>query len=356
VAFAAERLRRDFSGDAGAREYAIARLEDAGDRHETDAAELRRFMFDEPAPGEPPPPPPPPEAVLALAAADLQVGSVLIAAADATGQGGAGTSPEALDAALAELGAARRGMLADADAIRAGGRFAFDEPPVAAAAAGAEPAAEFEGRAEAALDVVLAGLAGTAEKVIDKFPWAERASAVAALGRAVPTVPRIGRLMTLGASKIRAAFDALARLVDSRALQAIRDKVDAFLEQSRGRLVRATVEQLVDARGVRTHVNGAITSPSFDPTAVPAASVALDDLGAGFRGKLRYLNYGVAASGLLGTVGTLTGRLELVAASAAALVLTLAVATLVALDHADSTRLLNLVAGIRRISDGVHGH
>jgi hypothetical protein len=293
------------------------------------------------------------EDVIALAATDLKVGSVLVAAGDAVGEAGRPGDPELLDAALSDLRASTY-ELERAVASTDGRHFAFmDEPPPPARAA--DPAAAiaaFRAAVDEVLEALVSGVQGTAGKVIDKLPWAKAAAALGALGEAIPSVAKGGRLLRLGLRKVEAALDALSRLVGRDVLGAIRARIESLLEKAREGVVREAARALLDVEGARAYVAAALTG-DLRADAVNGATDALARLESGFKGKMRYLDYAVGAAGLLGTLGTATGHPELLVASAAALVLTLAVSVVLAMDHADAAHALRLVPGVREIADGL---
>jgi hypothetical protein len=354
VADAAERLRDSLDGAAADRDYAVEALERAGTSQEERAGAYRAFMFQElGADAQPEEQERAADDVIALAATDLKIGGVLVAAGNAVGETGPPGDPALLDTALSELRTSTYEL--ERAARSADGRhFAFvdEAAPPARAVDRAEAIAAFRAAADEVLEALVGGVQGTAGKVIDKLPWARAVEALGSLGGSGPALPKVGRLLRLGLRKVEAALDALSRLVGRDALGAIKERIQALLEKAREGVVRQAAQALLDVEGARAHVAAALTG-DLRVDAVNDGTDALAQLESGFKGKSRYLDYAVGAAGLLGTLGSATGHPGLLIASAAALVLTLAVSVLLAMDHADAAHGLRLVPGVREIADGL---
>jgi hypothetical protein len=356
VLYAAERLR-DAVASGSSVEDAVDRLERNANLHEEQAVSQRAFMFDEleAAPG-------PAETsqamdeALAVALADLEVGNVLLAAGAAVGETQARSDSATLDRAVRDLGRTtdllRRGSQGAMDERR----FAFEEDAGGEAvhsADGAAALATFAARSRETLDDVVRGTSDIASSVIDqlsKLKIDDVRKALSTVGES-QVLPKLGRLVRLGARKIDAAISALLKLLGRESVKRARSAVEEFVDKAQPQGVRLTVvEMVLGVAETRKAVDAVVDRPDHDADALDRASDELARVRAAFATKKKFFEGISSAIALAGTIGTVIFGPPVAVFSATAFVLVLAGAFLVAMDFADSRDILRRVRGVGEIA------
>jgi len=356
VLYAAERLR-DAVTSGGSVEDAIDRLERNANLHEEQAESQRAFMFEEldaaPGPAETSETM---DAALAVALADLEVGNVLLAAGQAVGETQARSESGTLDRAVRDLGRTTDLLRRGSEGAMDERRFAFEEDTGGEAvhsADGVAALAMFGTRSRETIDDVVRGTSDIASSVIEqlsKLKIDDVQKALSTVGES-QVLPKLGRLVRLGARKIDAAIGALLRLLGSESLKRSRSAVEEFVEQARPQGVRiAIVEMVLGIAETRNAVDAVLARTDHAADALDRASDELARVRAAFATKKKFFEGIASAIALAGTLGTLIFGPTVALFSATAFVLVLAGAFLVAMDFADSRDILRRVHGVGEIA------
>lgn len=359
VAFAARQLRESVDARAPATrvEFDVDRLERAAKTQDESATRVQTFMFEALADSDrrPKDRAAAAEDVLSLAASDLQVGAVLLAAGEVVGElsapeAAASRAREHLDTAIAALGATSREFAGETDrasmrafAAEAASRPSADRPSAIAA---------FEAQARAILDLVTSELGGVVGKITDKISIKDLAGAIADVGLNLPNIDAVGRLVSLAVKKVVNAFKTLASFIGEAAFEALRDPVMKLVERLRDQGFRAILAGLVDVDGTLAYVRIAVSAPGVELAALDRGTAELIALGPRYRQTVKYINIAIGAGVLLNAIAGPTLAI-LSTVGITLLVLSLLVAVAVAKDFADSENWLRLVRGVREIADDV---
>jgi hypothetical protein len=359
VLYAAERLR-DAVTRGEAIEVAAERLERSGRLHEEGAEMQRAFMFEQlDAAPSPTATSQTVDEALAVALADLDVGNVLLAAGQATGETGEERDVPTLNRAVRDLGRTTELLRRGAQAAGGARQFAFEDtgPDSSVESVDVSTALETYGaRSKEALDDIVRGTADIAVSVIDQLSEVKLED----IGKAVSTLgeshalPRLGRLVRLGARKIEAAIQALVRLLGTDSVKRTRSAVERFVKQTRPNGVRAAVvEAILGVGETRAAVTSVLERREADGSALDRASEELARLRVSFAAKKRLLEGISAAITLAGALGSIIFGPPVALFAAAAFLLLLAGAFLLAMDFTDSRDILRRVRGVGEIAQSL---
>jgi hypothetical protein len=322
----------------------------AADEYGVASAAATELYFSAPSPGTPAGGAP----VDALTAilSDAQVGTTLIAAGHALGEGDAAPDTAPLDSAIS----------------------AFETVDVRSRAVAvlnfaAEPtrSTDFESatktlrtRAEETLTTLITQAHAAGAQVVDKLKKVDAAKALEALsqlGGPLENLPQLGELIRKGIKKLQTAMDTLLKLLDSAGLQAVKEKLTAFWNKlSDGTLIDSLLGWAFARESVQAAVDKAAAAATMPVAAFDKASDVLPTIGEDFKQKMAWAKTltGVVAggSGVLVLVGAISAG-PVAVFVAGAYLLVLAAILLMGRDYAGEGAMFVHGKGLRAIIESV---
>lgn len=370
VLLAGKQLRKMLDAEPSTLEYYVTGLERAAQQHETGGNSYRGYMLNSlEAPQAQP------QAVLnrvtqdtlASISADLQVANVLMAAGQILGETGAKAEPSLLDSALGGLESSTQvlepSLLTPLDAAPAAGRFSL------AAALPAAPLFHSNNLGDAVkcfgdtssqtlTDLVKGAqdALSSAITALSKIDQQKVMEALSKLGAQVQDLPKIGRLFAQGVQKLEEAIDSLIRLLGSQALVQVKAQVEqVWTSVKQGQYVTDGLHYAFATQAAQDYVKGILEKQGLDIVRLDDASNRLLQLQAQFKDSMQTLG-GITsaltlASSFIAFTSLVTPQLAL--GMAAAYLVVISAVLLIGMDYADSTTILNRVAGVREIAKSV---
>lgn len=376
VLAAGRQLQNTMGEDFGQLEYAITQLEEAANEQDAGVTNYRAFMFsalDQSQPAQKETRERITEDVFATVLADLQIGSVLVAAGhdlgEADGKADGHRLAEALDALEETAPVIAQGLSMPLSAGPKPGRFNFSG---AAAKTESQDVLSpdpksamdtFEKSATQTLETFVGELRGVAVSVVDalkKLSPEKILEALESFGGPVKIVTgAFKRLIEKGLEKVRAAIDALTRLIGSDALTKIKDRVMKFWEEASDKklteLGNALIAKTIGVEATRQRITAVLSGGELDREAVDKASNEMAQLVAPYTGNMAMAKKAVEAisfvSGILVLTPVAGQKIALFAAGSYFLIL--GAVFLIAMDYTDSGRILQRVRGVGEIASGL---
>jgi hypothetical protein len=369
VLSASKMLRQNLDASQAKLEIVTTQLETAARQQESDGAGYRTFMFSEL------------EATseanktkreslaedsLISILADLDVANVLMAAGQAKQEIGKEAQPSLLDEANRRLDntiSAIDRSQANASAEQISGRFGFaDEPsrPERIVSEDLQSAIDgFKSRSDGALSMLIAESKGAVKSSIDAMQNLDRnsiSSILDDLGSQMRSLPKVGRLYSIGISKLEGAINALIRMLGSEALAKTKDKVAEILNAAReGNLVDRLLEMAFGIQTTKALIDEKMRSRNLNKDELDKASEELAQLKVKFKEKMEMMKRITSAVVLGGILLTPFVGPNAVLAAASAHVIILAGVVLIGMDYTDSGCILNQVRGVGEIAKGLGG-
>lgn len=344
-------------GDDLDRDLALRDLERAAQRCATSSEEIQGFAASRTEDPELT------DDLLATAAADLDIGSLLVSAGVAADEVGIGPGPgttvhidgrrlfdETIDRIDLDAQAARR------EVVSSGGDIG--EPLQGFGSAGGGPVSPAQCRT-----AFEDGLAAIVDRTLEVFReiWAQIRSlgpqqlvtALDSAGDLLGAVPQVGRLVALGVKALRRGLEALLSLVPEGIRAWSRRVVETLASESGEGFSRAAVAKALAAETVARQIAGG----RWDEVSAEAATTArtrIEGLVTGFAAiaatftrLLRALAAAGSLAGLLAFLAPLAAWLT--GATAAGCALAAGAVVVIARDHLDTEELLGRVVGMRSI-------
>jgi hypothetical protein len=295
--------------------------------------------------------------VLLAVIAEVDMGNVLLAAAQAVGETGA-SDPSQLAPALDRLASTTDRVEAVADGHR---RFGWSaetaEPPLPSPDANSA-VDRLRARAEEFLDSLVERVQSVVREVAvsaAKLSAASVQSAIDKLGESVPLVPRVSRLVRLGLAKLRQAVETLKQLVGALPLDRLRETATTMWQRvTSGEILVPVIQPLLGYEQTRGMLTASLGARDLKIERVDAASAQiaqLDAQSAGATASLIRCTSGVSVAVTLAVAAThvipvLAPWVAPVAAGAYVLIVVAAV--LIAMDYAD-VGFVRRVTGLRAV-------
>ncbi len=300
------------------------------------------------------------EQLLAGAVAELQVANVLMAAGQATGDAGVNGQPQLLAQAVEEL----EGTVEAFD--RAGtpqtGRLGFSSPSAASAKSPTGVFAEeaFRRTADDLLTLVVTSSSEVISSMLEKLRKLvpeNVTEAMGKLGKEVETLPKVGRVLRLGLSKLEKVLNLLSRLVGKDVAAGLKDWMQELWNKVRsGNLVLAVLEAVLDIDSARACVDTALRSESLDRAKVDRAVEELALLEARFQDAVKTVKVLAQSVGLAlavaGVIAIFVAQLAAMLGAVSALIYLLIIGgvVLLGMDYVDTRLDLRRVDGVRTIA------
>jgi hypothetical protein len=351
--------------DLEALQYAVTQLEAASDTQGSISEGYRAFLFSEAEAVAPRRQEVVREQVLeevfTSVLTDIQVGNVLLAAGQGLGEGDGQPRPGQLADALSLLegtAATLKTTLRDGARLfnfteEAGGRGA---PPSTI-----EEAVEgYRQRANETLDLVVKGAYGVTTAIVEALKQLSPETvlkALESLGGPIKAVAGfVGRLINKGIEKIKAAVETLVDFIGNDAVKKIKDKLAEFLkEAAEGGFAESLLGRFVGAEVTRASIKQRLDGGGLDRVSLNEGSDELRLLAATYQKNMEMAKKAVTAitfaSGIIGLTSLGPQNAALFAGVGYCTVL--AVVILLAMDYADSGRVLGRVRGVGVVTEGL---
>jgi hypothetical protein len=300
------------------------------------------------------------EQLLAGVVAELQVANVLMAVGQAAGEGGVSGQRQLLGDAVAEL----EGTIEAFDrGTSQTGHFGFmplsapaeESPDLPTAAEG------FRRRAEETLTLVVTGSGAVVSSMVTKLRDLVPESfteAMGKLGKEVETLPKVGKVLRLGLSKLEKVLNLLSRLFEKDFTASLKSWLqELWTKVSSGQLVPAVLEQAFDVTGARACVEDALKSASLERTRTDRAAQEMTLLQARFQEAITTIQALAKAASLAltvaGVVAVFVPHLGAAMGGITALVylLIIGVMVLLGMDYTDARLDLRRIDGVRTIAN-----
>ncbi|HMG74253.1 MAG TPA: hypothetical protein VK582_12195 [Pyrinomonadaceae bacterium] len=372
VLVAGRKLQKKLGMDFETLDLAISELEGAAESQDAQASSYRAFMFSgfegtnetqketrQEITGN----------ILTTIVADLQVGSVLVAAGQAVGETRSGDAAvqeghqlleEALKSLQETTPAVERGLsvaISERDAAALTGQQSVHAPQSRSAIK------VFRANSEQTMSILVSEFREVAisvltalKKPLEKINIME---VLEKIGGPLETIGGIiGRLIKKGMEKIQSALDALVNLIGNDALKKINDRVkELWQEIGQKKIKDWTDEVLGDFIGVgatRKTIEDVLGS-KLNEQALPQASDDVSRLTQPYRESTAMAKTAVGAISLVsGTLFWFPFAGQKVAFFAAlAYLIILSGVLLIAMDYCDSGRILGRVRGVGEIANGL---
>ena len=359
--------------DVDTLEYAVTQLTEAAKTQESGAKSYRSFMLTELETTEvveeekreris--------EDVIGSVLVDLQVANVLMAAGNAVGEVNGNAQPELLDEALNDLDETRpviaSGLSSPLAKGAMSGRFNFsgeaaaEEEEKVFQSADAESAIQtFKKVSDETLEQLATGVYEVALGVLDalkKLSPEKVLEALDQLGGPVKTITGMARrLISQGIQKMKHAIDDLTRLIGNDAITNIKDKVEEIWNNREEGIAVALVGRLIGVETTRAAITALLSAKGIDKGIADQCSNEVARLLRPYRNNMAIAKKIVKAISFGSSVLLLTPiagqKIALFAASSYLIIL--ASVILIAMDYADSGRILRFVRGVGEIANGL---
>lgn len=298
------------------------------------------------------------EEVLAGALAELQVANVLMAAGQATGEGGVAGDPSLLARAIGELDDTLTAL--DRGALDTG-RLGFAVPASAPRQSPDDTTAlaRLQEDVETMVGTVVEDsgevVSGLVKKLGELVPE-QITEAMSRLGEHMESLPKVGRVLRIGLRKLEKVLNLLSRLVGKDNGDRVREKVQGLWERIRsGEMVGSILDDILDLEGTRTHVAATLPATGVARAKVDLAAQELADLRSRFDGALKTVKAVAEAAGLAlvvaGVVALVVVELGALLGAITALIYLAIIGAVILLgmDYLDSRLDLRRVEGVRSI-------
>jgi hypothetical protein len=381
VLSAGRQLQSMLGEDADTLKYAVTQLEEAASDQDTGTKGYRAFMFsalDKSKTAQKEKREKITEDVLATVVADLQIGSVLVAAGQAVGEAGAEFKGQAaedkLDEALASLEETTpvisRGLSGPLTGGMKPGRFNFSgspdkaQPPQAIESPDVASAIKtFRTLSDQTMETFVSEFRGVAVEVVNaiKVPLKKIKimEVFEKLGGPVRTAASmIGNLIKKGIQKIQSAIEALVRLIGNDNLTKIKDRIKELWGEIGKKKLNEwgndVLSKFIGVKATRETIE-IILAGELKKDAVDRASNELSQLKQPYNDNMEMAKKAVGAisivSGVLFLLPIAGQQIALFAALAYLMILS--VALLIAMDYCDSGQVLQRVRGVGEIANSL---
>lgn len=372
VLIAGRKLQRNLGANFERIELAISELEQAAESQDARASSYRAFMFSaleqteetqKKARQEIT------ENILTTVVADLQVGSVFVAAGQAVGETRSGDADvqeghrllkEALDSLEETTPAVERGLsaaISERDTATLTGQHG-NEAPQSGSAVDA-----FRANSEETMSVLVSEFRDVAVSVLKALEkpleLINIMDVLEKLGGPLQTVGGIiGRLIKKGMEKIQSAVEALVNLIGNDALTKIKDRIkELWQEIGQKKLDEWTNEVLgrfIGVEATRGTVDDVLSS-TLNEEALRQASAEVSNLTQPYKDSTEMAKKAVGAISLISGIAfvlPIAGQKIAFFAALAYLVI-LSGVLLIAMDYCDSGRILRRVRGVGEIANAL---
>lgn len=364
---AAGRLLQNALGeDLDTQDYAATRLSEAAKKQSSGAKNYRAFMFSEMKARKVPKEKSKRigEDVIASVLTDLQIANVLVAAGHAVGEVEGNKRPDLLEQALNDLDQTRpiigKGLsssLAKGTTLQ---RFnfsgttakekTFESPDTESAIK------TFKKVSDETLDQVVTGVHEVAVSVLEaakKLSPEKVLEALNQLGGPVKTITGMAqRLVKQGIQKMKQAVDDLTRFIGNDGIKKVRDKVEEIWRNREKGIVNQLLGKLIGIETTRASITAILGSKGMDKVIVDRASNEVSRLVIPYKDNVqlakKIVNVISFGSTLLVLAPIAGPKVALFVASSYLAVL--AGVILIAMDYADSGKILHWVRGVGEIA------
>jgi len=359
--------------DVDSLDYAVTQLTEAAKTQESGAKSYRSFMLTELETTEvveeekreris--------EDVIGSVLVDLQVANVLMAAGNAVGEVNGNAQPELLDEALNDLEETRPVIASGISSPLAkgamSGRFNFsgeaaveEEEKVFQSPDEESALQTFKKVSDETLEQLATGVYEVALGVLDalkKLSPEKVLEALDQLGGPVKTITGLARrLISQGIQKMKRAIDDLTRLIGNDAIKNIKDKVEEIWNNREKGIAVALVGRLIGVEATRAGITALLSAKGIDKAIADQCSNEVARLLKPYRNNVAIAKKIVKAISFGSSVLVLTPiagqKIALFAASSYLIIL--ASVMLIAMDYADSGRILRFVRGVGEIANSL---
>ena len=363
-------IQNSLGEDLQTLDYAVTQLSEAAAKQGSGAKNYRAFMFSELETsksvskenseriGED---------VIASVLADLQVANVLVAAGHAVGEVEGNARPELLEEALNDLDQIQpvigKGLSTSMSKGSTPRRFNFSGSAITKktfASADAESAIQtFKGVSDETLEKLVTGANEVASSVftaLKKLSPDAILEALNQLGGPVKTITgMVQRLIRQGIQKMKQAIDDLTRLIGNEAIKKVRDKVTEIWKSHETGVVHQLLSKLIGVETTRTNITTILGTRPSDKAIVDAGSNEVAQLVQPYDNNIaiakKIVNVISFGSSLLILTPLAGQKIALFAASSYFIIL--ATVILIAMDYADSGKILQWVRGVGVIANSL---
>lgn len=370
VLAAGRELQNMLGEDLETLDYAVTQLEEAAKDQEIGGTKYRAFMFaelkkskgvqterrerisDD---------------VFATVLMDMQIANVLMAAGHALGEAKGDSEPQLLDEALNDLDETRpviaRGLSSPLAKESGPGRLNFSGVVTKATvfqSVDADSAVQtFHKNSNDTLDKLVSGVHEVAVSVLNavkKLSPEKILEALNNLGGPAQTITgMIKRLISQGARKMKQAIDDLVRLIGNDSILQIRDKIRELWDDREKGIVDTLLGTIIGVETTRANITTIVSLKGIVRETADQASNDLSQLLITYNNNMEMAKKAVKAISFGSSLLILTPfaghNIALFAASSYLIIL--AAAILVAMDYADSGRILRRVRGVGEIANGL---
>jgi hypothetical protein len=348
-------------------DYAVSQLEAAARDQDADANSYRAFMFSELKAIE--------ESakedrqrmsedVFASVLVDLQVANVLISAGEAVGELPERKDSQHLTEALTQLKETAPLVSGGLTGGSTPGRFNFSgstppEPEVIKSADLESAIETFRKLSNEALDKLVAQIRGVAAatfSAMKKLTPEKILEALNGLGAPVQKITQmVGRLFRQGLQKLQQTIDDLTKLVGIDAITKIKNKISELWKERESGLIDDLLARMLGVKETRDKVTITLALNGLDKDVTDQASNDMSQLLVPFSNNVAIAKKTIEAisfaTGILFFTPIAGQKIALFAA--ASYLLILSVVVLVAMDYADSGRVLKIVRGVGEITNSL---